>query len=82
MTPLDTAIYWIEYVLRHEGAVQMRNAGQDLNYWQRNNIDVFIILILSLLVILTVLFLIIRLFLKLVRGKQKSKKNIEKSKVN
>ncbi|XP_061392913.1 UDP-glucosyltransferase 2-like, partial [Musca vetustissima] len=45
LTPLETAIYWVEYVLRHEGAVHMRNAGVDLNFIQYHNIDVYLILL-------------------------------------
>ncbi|TMW48121.1 hypothetical protein DOY81_006794 [Sarcophaga bullata] len=43
-TPLEKAIYWIEYVLRHDGAPHLRNAGVDLNYWQLYNIDAYAIL--------------------------------------
>ncbi|XP_073820783.1 UDP-glycosyltransferase UGT5-like [Musca autumnalis] len=51
LTPLQTAIYWVEYVLRHEGAVHMRNAGQDLTFIQYHNIDVYIILSLIFIII-------------------------------
>lgn len=39
-TPLDTAIYWIEYVIRHKGAPQMRSAGADLYWYQYYLVDV------------------------------------------
>ncbi|XP_075163346.1 UDP-glucosyltransferase 2-like [Haematobia irritans] len=44
LTPLETAIYWVEYVLRHEGAPFMRNAGQDLSFMEYHNVDVFLLL--------------------------------------
>ncbi|XP_055378296.1 UDP-glycosyltransferase UGT5-like [Condylostylus longicornis] len=37
--PIDNAIYWIEYVIKHKGAIHMRSAGQHLNYIQYHNID-------------------------------------------
>ncbi|GJQ84146.1 putative PPIases [Trypoxylus dichotomus] len=32
--PLDTAIYWVEYVLRHNGATHMRSPSLDLQWYQ------------------------------------------------
>lgn len=28
MAPLDTAVYWTEYVIRHKGARHLRSAGK------------------------------------------------------
>lgn len=41
MTPLETAVYWVEYVARHKGAPHLRSAGQDLNFFQYHSLDVF-----------------------------------------
>uniref|UniRef100_T1GTV6 Uncharacterized protein n=1 Tax=Megaselia scalaris TaxID=36166 RepID=T1GTV6_MEGSC len=43
-TPLETAIFWVEYVIRHGGAPHLRNAGMDLNFIQYHNIDVFAVI--------------------------------------
>ncbi|XP_037945443.1 UDP-glucosyltransferase 2-like [Teleopsis dalmanni] len=43
--PIDAAIYWTEYVLRHEGANHMRVAGQDLNFMEVHSLDVIGVLI-------------------------------------
>ncbi|KMZ04307.1 uncharacterized protein Dsimw501_GD20682 [Drosophila simulans] len=40
MSPLDTAIWWTEYVLRHKGAYYMRVAGQDLGFLAYHSLDV------------------------------------------
>ena len=40
MKPIDEALYWIEYVIRHQGAPHLRYPGADLNWFQRNLIDV------------------------------------------
>ncbi|KAJ3642467.1 hypothetical protein Zmor_025253 [Zophobas morio] len=40
MKPIDEALYWIEYVIRHQGAPHLRYPGINLNWFQRNLIDV------------------------------------------
>ncbi|BFG05756.1 UDP-glucuronosyltransferase 2B13 [Drosophila madeirensis] len=38
--PRKSAVYWIEYVIRHKGAPHMRSAGLDLNWFQFYLLDV------------------------------------------
>ncbi|XP_052899159.1 UDP-glycosyltransferase UGT5-like [Anopheles moucheti] len=38
--PLDLAVYWVEYVIRHHGAVHLKSAGQELGFLQYHGIDV------------------------------------------
>lgn len=45
LTPLDTAVYWSEYVLRHHGAPHLRSASMDLIWVQYHNVDVLAILV-------------------------------------
>lgn len=40
MRPMDTASYWIEYVIRHKGAKHMQSPAVHMNFVQRNSIDV------------------------------------------
>lgn len=51
--PMKTAIYWVEYVIRHRGAPHMRSPATKLNLLQRNSVDV--LLFLALVVYLFVL---------------------------
>lgn len=44
LSALDTAVYWVEYVLRHNGASHMRSEAVHLNFFQRNSYDVIAIL--------------------------------------
>ena len=74
-TPLEKAIYWIEYVLRHDGAPHLRNGGADLSYLQLYNIDAYAILIGGLLFIVAILVVIVRLMVKLLCKKKKAKKS-------
>ncbi|CAD7081071.1 unnamed protein product [Hermetia illucens] len=50
--PLDKAIYWVEYVARHKGAVHMHSAGQELNFIQYHNLDLFATIIIVLVIFL------------------------------
>ncbi|KAL7041127.1 hypothetical protein ACKWTF_000661 [Chironomus riparius] len=42
MSAQDTAVYWVEYVLRHNGAPHLHYPGADLNFFQANSIDVIL----------------------------------------
>lgn len=44
---MDTAIYWIEYVIRHRGAPHLRYPAADLNFFQYYSLDVFAFLIFT-----------------------------------
>lgn len=39
-TPLDTGVYWTEYVLRHRGAEHLASPGRDLSWFQYYSYDV------------------------------------------
>ncbi|XP_075685710.1 UDP-glucuronosyltransferase 1A1-like [Rhinoderma darwinii] len=55
--PLDLAVYWIEFVMRHKGAPHLRPAAHDLNWIQYHSLDVFGFL---LAVLVTTLFISIK----------------------
>lgn len=55
MTPLKTAIFWIEYIIRYDGAKHMQSSAVYLNLIQYNSLDV----ILFLIIIFYILFKII-----------------------
>ncbi|KAI8044027.1 hypothetical protein M5D96_000176 [Drosophila gunungcola] len=40
MKPLETAIWWTHYVLRHNGAAHMRVAGRELDFFIYHSLDV------------------------------------------
>ncbi|CAH0555380.1 unnamed protein product [Brassicogethes aeneus] len=40
--PMDSAIFWIEYVIRHKGASHLRIAGLDLAWYQYLSLDVYV----------------------------------------
>ncbi|XP_061387713.1 UDP-glycosyltransferase UGT5-like, partial [Musca vetustissima] len=74
LTPLETAIYWVEYVLRHEGAPHIRNAGQDLTYMQYHNIDVYLLLTSFIFVVVLVIVKVIGFVKQIIGGSSKATK--------
>ena len=38
--PLDRAVFWIEFVMRHKGAKHLRPAAHDLTWFQYHSLDV------------------------------------------
>ncbi|KAI8116886.1 UDP-glucuronosyltransferase 2B10 [Lucilia cuprina] len=52
--PLDLAIYWTEYVLRHNGAVHLQSPAQNMGYFKKHGLDV--IAGLGLIVLSVVIF--------------------------
>ncbi|XP_053294191.1 UDP-glucuronosyltransferase 1A1 [Pleuronectes platessa] len=49
--PLDLAVYWTEYVMRHKGAKHLKSAGQKLNWIQYYCLDVILLLVTVALVL-------------------------------
>lgn len=66
--PLDRAVFWIEYVLRHHGAVHLRSAARDLNYVQYFSVDVLVIFVVIIIVDILILRAIVK---KCFRSKSK-----------
>lgn len=40
MKPLDRAVFWIEFVMRHKGAKHLRSLGHNLPWYQYHSLDV------------------------------------------
>ncbi|XP_030571735.1 UDP-glucuronosyltransferase 2B15-like [Drosophila novamexicana] len=43
MSPLDTAVWWTEYVLRHKGAPHMRISEEDMSFMQYYSLDFILV---------------------------------------
>lgn len=74
ITPLDLAVYWTEYVMRHEGAEHLRLAAHNLNWFQYHSLDVFSFLLVVMVIIVTVMMkwcmLLLRCCRKLLKTKE------------
>ncbi|XP_008049633.1 UDP-glucuronosyltransferase 2B17-like isoform X2 [Carlito syrichta] len=53
--PLDRAVFWIEFVMRHKGARHLRVAAHDLTWFQYHSLDVIGFLLAC---VVTVIFII------------------------
>ncbi|KAF4517413.1 UDP-glycosyltransferase-20 [Ephemera danica] len=59
-SPLERAVYWTEYVLRHGGASHLRPGSHYLAWYQLYMLDVAAILVLVPLALVSVLLLVVR----------------------
>ncbi|KAM6178674.1 UDP-glucuronosyltransferase 1A7-like [Rhynchocyon petersi] len=48
--PLDLAVFWVEFVMRHKGAPHLRPAAHDLTWYQYHSLDVIGFLLAIVLV--------------------------------
>uniref|UniRef100_A0A1Y1N9C1 UDP-glucuronosyltransferase n=1 Tax=Photinus pyralis TaxID=7054 RepID=A0A1Y1N9C1_PHOPY len=51
MKPLDLAVYWIQYVIRHNGAMHLRSSALHLAWYQYSLLDVLFVVVLLVAVI-------------------------------
>lgn len=75
MKPLDTAVYWIEYVIRNKGADHLRLSSTKLSWYKLYLIDVFAVFLISLLVLYRIVSVLLAKIFKKEQRKQKLKKN-------
>uniref|UniRef100_A0A803W043 glucuronosyltransferase n=1 Tax=Ficedula albicollis TaxID=59894 RepID=A0A803W043_FICAL len=54
--PLDLAVHWVEFVMRHKGAPHLRPAAHDLNWVQYHSLDVIAFLAAVVLLSLFIAF--------------------------
>lgn len=64
-TPLETAVWWTEYIARGNGRFYFRSDGADLPWYQRHLIDVALVLIIVSTAFIYILFRLIKLLLSL-----------------
>ncbi|XP_063840614.1 UDP-glycosyltransferase UGT5-like isoform X2 [Scylla paramamosain] len=75
MTPLDRAVFWTEYVIRHRGAPQLRCPAAQLSWVEFLMLDVLGLLLLALLLLLLLIRRILRgISATLLVGSAKKKK--------
>lgn len=79
LSPLDTAVYWIEYALKHKDLSHLRPASNNLTLYQLFLLDFAVILFPSILILIFLVFYIVKPFLGLLFLK-KSERNVTKNK--
>ncbi|XP_049963431.1 UDP-glycosyltransferase UGT5-like [Schistocerca serialis cubense] len=66
--PLEEAVYWVEYVIRHRGAPHLRSAALDLAWYQYLLLDVAAFVVATMAAALLVLYLVVRKILSCLVG--------------
>lgn len=80
MNGLETAVWWIEYVIRRNGTLEIKNSLVSIPLYQYYFLDVFAVLLTLLSVIIFVVYKIIKFCLRKLLGPTKKKKNIQEKK--
>jgi glucuronosyltransferase len=80
LTPLQQAVFWTEYVIRHKGAPHMRSAVLDLTWYQYFLLDVIAVLILAVGSAVFLAFLLIRAVLRKLLGVGRNKRERDANK--
>uniref|UniRef100_A0A8C4EUV5 UDP-glucuronosyltransferase n=1 Tax=Dicentrarchus labrax TaxID=13489 RepID=A0A8C4EUV5_DICLA len=79
MKPLDTALFWIEFVMRHKGAAHLRTESYRLPWYSYHSVDVILLLVGVVLIILGTFAVLIRCLCS-VCLRTKSKSDLKKLK--
>ena len=54
MKPVEKAVWWIEYVCRHQGADVLQSIGENVPFYQYHHLDIVLFLTSILLVLVTI----------------------------
>ncbi|CAJ1049065.1 hypothetical protein INR49_020248%2C partial [Xyrichtys novacula] len=72
MKPLDSALFWIEFIMRHKGAAHLRTESYKLPWYSYHSVDVVLFLTGALLLLLLTSFMLMNCFFsKLCKRKAK-----------
>lgn len=80
VNPLDEAVYWLEYVIRHKGAFHLRNGSMKLNWFQHHLFDVVLFYISALTAIILGVYVILNKIYCLIFSHNKFDKNVTNGK--
>uniref|UniRef100_A0A3Q3FEI1 UDP-glucuronosyltransferase n=1 Tax=Labrus bergylta TaxID=56723 RepID=A0A3Q3FEI1_9LABR len=60
MKPLDQAVFWIEYVIRHKGASHLKTQSYKMSWFVYNSVDVIAALLAVIFLVTTICILFVR----------------------
>ncbi|XP_050466895.1 UDP-glucosyltransferase 2-like [Cataglyphis hispanica] len=75
--PLDTAIFWIEYVIKYGNDV-LRSPALDLTWWQLYLVDVFAFLLFCIAISIIAIVFIVRFLLEMINRNYQSSSHTKK----
>ncbi|MCL4155844.1 UNVERIFIED_CONTAM: hypothetical protein GTU68_020547, partial [Idotea baltica] len=72
--PLEKAVWWTEYAIRHKGTPQLKSPGASLGWIEYLNIDVIIAIQIAVFVLFKILKMLVKTLLFLCFSKSKPEK--------
>ena len=75
MKPVDRAVWWIEYVCRHQGADILRSRGENVPFYQYHHLDIVLFVISIVLVLVSILVFTCKLCCQCCCRNKKTKKD-------
>lgn len=75
VTPLNTAVFWVEFVMRHGGARHLRLASYDLNWFQYHSLDTGAALLVAVVIAAAICWGGLRCLMRCCRRRPKAKKD-------
>ncbi|XP_018573405.1 UDP-glucuronosyltransferase 2B15-like [Anoplophora glabripennis] len=82
MKPIDVAVYWSEFVMRHNGSKHLQNKGMRLNVFQTLLLDVILVITVAVVAITLIIWKLFLLLVRLLTKKGTSRIVKSKSKEN
>ncbi|XP_020829003.1 UDP-glucuronosyltransferase 1A1-like isoform X4 [Phascolarctos cinereus] len=80
ISPLDLAVFWVEFVMRNKGAPHLRAAAHDLNWIQYHSLDVIAFLLAIVLTVVLIAVKCLKFCFQKCFGKKEKAKKATKSK--
>ncbi|XP_013097632.2 UDP-glucosyltransferase 2 [Stomoxys calcitrans] len=75
--PMDLAIYWTEYVIRHGGAEHLRSPAQKMDFLQKHSIDTIGVLVMVAVLAICIFNIILGRICKLLKSILAIKKKVD-----
>lgn len=75
MAPMDLAVFWVEYVIRHKGAAHLRTDSYKLPWYSYHSLDIVLLLLTVVTALLLATYSIIRFLCCRSKRKTKSKQH-------
>ncbi|KAM4547583.1 UDP-glucuronosyltransferase 2C1-like [Fundulus diaphanus] len=75
IAPMDQAIFWVEYVMRHKGAPHLRTQAYKMPWYSYHCLDVLVFLMTAVTMLLSLPFAVFRFLFCRTGGNRKLKQN-------
>ncbi|KAK3565652.1 hypothetical protein QTP86_013464 [Hemibagrus guttatus] len=73
LRPMDSIIFWLEFVMRHKGAAHLRTQAYEMPWFVFYNVDIFTFIIAVFMILFLLFGLICQLLFKVLKRKRKVK---------